>query len=97
MAEFSAPIGAPVIRGMTRKNQRITISSGMERIRLTYQVAAIAKGAIGERRASASRVPRTMPPDMAIRVSLTVNSRPVQRNGRLGAMTLASKLAKKLI
>ena len=32
-AEVSAPIGLPVISGMTRKNQRMTISSGIERIR----------------------------------------------------------------
>ena len=86
MAEFSAPMGWPVISGMTRKNHRITITSGIERIRLTYQVDIIASGANVDSRASASRVPIRMPPAMAISVSFRVNSSPVHRNGRLGAI-----------
>ncbi len=82
---------------MIRKNQSMTISRGIERIRLTYQDAAIASGENGERRASASSVPRMMPPDMAIKVRVTVNFNPVQRKGRLGAMTETSSSVKKLI
>jgi hypothetical protein len=32
IAEVSAPTGVPVRKGITRKNQRITITSGIERM-----------------------------------------------------------------
>ena len=35
MAEYSAPIERPMIIGTSRKNHRITITSGMERMPLT--------------------------------------------------------------
>ena len=35
MAEYSAPTGRPMINGTSRKNHRITITSGMERMPLT--------------------------------------------------------------
>jgi hypothetical protein len=35
MAEVSAPMGLPMSMGISRKNHRITITSGMERMPLT--------------------------------------------------------------
>ena len=34
-ADRSAPTDRPVISGITRKNQRMTMTSGMDRIRFT--------------------------------------------------------------
>src|SRR6266508_1194760 len=90
MAEFSAPIGWPIISGITRKNHRITITSGIERIRFTYHVATIARGPILDNRANANSVPDKIPTAMAIKVRLAVNFNPVHRNGRLAGITLQS-------
>ncbi|MNV89332.1 hypothetical protein D3C71_1836160 [compost metagenome] len=35
MADISAPMGLPINRGTSRKNHRITITRGMERMPLT--------------------------------------------------------------
>src|SRR3989304_3655482 len=89
-AEYSAPIGFPMISGITRKNQRITMSSGMERMRFTYADATAVRGRLFPSRAMAKSVPIAIPPLIAIRVRLALNFRPVQRNGRLGLRTLRS-------
>jgi hypothetical protein len=87
MAERSAPIGFPVMSGITRKNQRITMTSGMERIRFTYAEAILDRGPWLASRAMARSVPMTIPPLMAIRVRFALKRRPVQMNPRLGLMT----------
>ena len=72
------------------------MSSGTDRIKLTYHPAAMESVPLPDKRAKASKVPNTMPPLMAISVNCAVNLRPTQMNGRLGAMTLRSRLANTL-
>src|SRR5512146_353805 len=88
--EYSAPTGFPMIRGITRKNQRITMTSGIERIKSTYIAEAVDSGPRFDSRARASSVPMTIPPLIAIRVRWTLNWRPVQMKGRLGTRTVVS-------
>src|SRR3990170_6006847 len=87
-AEYSAPIGFPMISGITRKNQRITMSSGMERMRFTYADATAVRGRLFPSRAMAKSVPIAIPPLIAIRVRVALNLRPVQIKGRLGLRTV---------
>jgi hypothetical protein len=69
MADKLTPIGLPIIRGINKKNHRITITNGMERMVLTYIVAGITSHGLPDKRISANTVPTIIPPTVAITVS----------------------------
>src|SRR6478672_9611531 len=65
--------------GTRKKNQKITSTRGIERIRFTYPPASIDSGLKLESRIIASRVPKMMPPVMASSVSVTVKVMPSRK------------------
>jgi hypothetical protein len=69
MADKLTPIGLPMIKGINKKNQRMTMTKGMERIVLTYAVAGNASQVFPERRIKANTVPNTIPPIVAMMVN----------------------------
>src|SRR6185369_4544927 len=78
IAEVSAPSGRPRKSGISRKNQRITITSGIERSTLTYAAAGSASHGFPDRRIRAMTVPSAMPPSIAMIVSSTEKIRPLR-------------------
>ena len=68
----SVPSAHCSANGTRKKNQKITSTSGIERIRFTYPDAASASGLIDDSRAIASSVPKNRPPITAMVVSSTV-------------------------
>ena len=69
IAEASAPIGLPKILGIKRKNHKMTITRGIDRIMLTYIDAGISKNDFPERRINANKVPKKIPPAVAMTVN----------------------------
>ena len=64
--------------GISRKNHRITITSGIERSVLTYAAAGITSHFLPDSRISASSVPIAMPPSIAMSVSCTEKISPLR-------------------
>src|SRR3569832_1845735 len=60
-----------------KKNQKITSTSGIERIRLTYPVTISEIGLMLDSRIMANIVPMTIPPSIANSVNCTVKAIPV--------------------
>src|SRR5919197_940525 len=76
--------------GTIRKNQRSTITSGMERKVFTYPAANHDRSGTPERRNTASTVPQRIPTPTATAVISSVRSMPCQRKGRDGGIELQS-------
>src|SRR5678810_833057 len=85
IADVSAPSGRPSRSGISRKNQRITITSGIERSTLTYAAAGSASHGFPDRRIRAMTVPSAMPPSIAMIVSSTEKIRPLKPKSRFTA------------
>ena len=79
-ADHSAPKDLPIKNGISKKNHRMTITKGTERMPLTYAVAGNDSSFRPDKRISANTVPKAMPPSVATTVSCTLKTKPFRMN-----------------